>query len=909
MSPPPSARQAGTSRESSPIARLDQRVPVGGYATADAMLEAFLAWVGESGVTLYPHQEEAVLEVFSGNHVILDAPTGSGKSLVATALHFKTLASGPTAEGTGRRAWYTAPIKALVSEKFFELCRTFGAENVGMMTGDASVNRNAPIICCTAEILANLALNAAVEGPGATGSRQSDWPASVVMDEFHYYADRDRGMAWQIPLLTLPNTTFLLMSATLGDTTRIHEDLEQRTQRKVAAVRGVHRPVPLEFSYSMRPFTEALSLLVREGKAPVYVVHFTQNDATEQAQALMSTDWCSKEEKKAIAAMLHGFRFASPFGPTLRRYVAHGIGLHHAGLLPRYRLLVERLAQAGLLKIICGTDTLGVGINVTIRTVLYTQLCKFDGEKTGILKVREFKQIAGRAGRAGYDSVGYVVAQAPAHIIENAMTDIRVTDPKKRRKIVKAQPPTKGYKHWDESTFRQLVERPPEPLESTFAVNHGQLLSLMQSADAQSGDATAGYLALQRLILQSHASPAEKAALTTQAASLLANLREARVVGGSGDGSTAGGELKLELDPTLQHDFSLHHSLSLFLLDALATVDQNHPEGPTAAALEIVTWVEAILENPRHILLKQQDRARFTVLQALKAAGVPYEERIVALEDITWPKPGAEAIYAFFNAYKLTHPWLTGEAIRPKSIVREMAELYTSFADYVKELSLQRSEGVLLRYLSEAYKALLQNVPAESRSDALLDILAYLRAMLATVDASLVTEWETLLAGGDAPRVDVAIKPDISADPRAFLARVRAELHHFVKALSRREWEDAALAIRRTGDDDRWSPAEIEQTLAPFLETNGDVRFDAGARAANLTTVRKTGPHQWAVRQVLPAPPKAPSEADAFEDRVLARDQALHGGVDEEAWAIEGVVDLREDTNPEGPIVRITGIA
>ncbi len=851
-----------------PVPTLDQRIPEHGFQHPDDLLEAFLGWVSDQGIVLYPHQEEAILELFSGNSVVLDAPTGSGKSLVATAMHFKTFA------GLGR-AWYTAPIKALVSEKFFELCRTFGAAHVGMITGDGAVNRDAPIMCCTAEILANIALG---EGEDADVT-------SVVMDEFHYYADRDRGMAWQLPLLTLPRATFLLMSATLGDTRVIREDLAARTGRPVVEVYGAHRPVPLEFSYSQRPFTEALSTLVREGKAPVYVVHFTQNDATDQAQALMSLDYCTKEEKKAIAAALHGFRFHSPFGATMRRYVMHGIGLHHAGLLPRYRLLVERLAQQGLLKIICGTDTLGVGINVPIRTVLFTQLCKFDGEKVGILKVREFKQIAGRAGRAGYDTVGYVVAQAPAHVIENLVTDIRVTDPKKRRKIVKAQPPTKGYKHWDQDTFNQLCERPPETLESKFSVDHGRLLALMQHAQEAHGDARRGYEVLLELIDRSHGSTAEKDKLRAAAAGLLDNLRQAHVVGEDRG--------VLVLDPTLQHDFSLHHSLSLFLLDALGTLD---PKSPTHTT-DTLTWVEAILENPRPVLMKQQDRERFQALQALKAAGVPYEERITALEEISWPKPGADAIYEYFNSYKERHPWLSAEAIRPKSVVGEMSAIYTSFADYVKDLGLQRSEGVLLRYVTDVYKALVQNVPVDNHSDGMLDLLAYLRAMLATVDASLLTEWETLLSGGDAPAATVR-KVDISADRRVFVARVRAELHGLLKALSRQDWEEAAALIRRP-EEGPWGPAELERALAPFIEEHGGVQFDHRARGATFTTVRPSGPHQWLVRQVLPTPVRERTLADEFE-----QDDEM----DEGAWSIEARVDLRGDTNPDGPIIELLGV-
>lgn len=854
--------------------RLDQRIPEKGFAHPDDMLGAFLQWVTDTGVTLYPHQEEAVLEIFAGNHVVLDAPTGSGKSLVAIALHFKTFCE------LGR-TWYTAPIKALVSEKFFALCKIFGPEHVGMMTGDGAVNRTAPILCCTAEILANLALR---EGPDTKAD-------TVVMDEFHYYADRDRGMAWQIPLLTLPQTTFLLMSATLGDTKLIRADLAARTGRTVAEVKGALRPVPLTFEYSLRPIHEAIGELVRGGRAPVYVVHFTQSAATEQAQALMSVDYCTKEEKKALAEAVKGFRFHSPFGSTMRRYVMHGVGLHHAGLLPRYRLLVERLAQQGLLKVICGTDTLGVGINVPIRTVLFTQLCKFDGEKVGLLKVRDFKQIAGRAGRAGFDTVGYVVVQAPEHVIENARVDVRVTDPKKRRKIVKAQAPTKGYKHWDEDIFKQLVERPPEPLESTFSVDHGRLLALMQHAEETTGDARPGYQAMLDLIETSHASAAEREKLRATTETMLIGLVNAGLVGQTG--VEQGGPM--ELDPTLQSDFSLHHSLSLFLLHALAQMD---PASPTHT-LDIVTWVESILENPRPVLLRQEDKAKYQLIQELKAQGVPFEDRIAALEDVTWPKPNAQAIYDFFNAYTASHPWVNGEAIRPKSVVREMAESFISFADYVKDLGLQRSEGVLLRYLTEVYKALVQNVPVDLHTDPLTDLIAWLRTMLGLVDASLLTEWETLMAGADAPTSDASRPVDISEDRRSFMARVRAELHALVRALSRRDWEEASASVRRE-EGGPWSPEDIERAAAPFIDECGDIAFDHRARLATLTSVKPDGPHRWIVRQTLVAP-LAPHAADTYAFDTGEAEEAAH-------WSIEGRIDLRGNTNPDGPLVELVAI-
>src|SRR6201985_3795048 len=208
----------------------------------DAVYNAFAEWAKGQGLSLYPHQEEALIEVVSGATVILSTPTGSGKSLVATGAHFTALANG-------QRSFYTAPIKALVSEKFFALCEVFGPANVGMMTGDASVNAKAPIICCTAEILASIALR---DGAGADVGQ-------VIMDEFHYYSDPDRGWAWQVPLIELPKAQFILMSATLGDVTRFQEDLTRRTGWPTAVVKNAERPVPLVFSFSLEPLHEAIS--------------------------------------------------------------------------------------------------------------------------------------------------------------------------------------------------------------------------------------------------------------------------------------------------------------------------------------------------------------------------------------------------------------------------------------------------------------------------------------------------------------------------------------------------------------------------------------------------------------------------------------------------------------------------
>ena len=283
---------------------------------------------------------------------------------------------------------------------------------------------------------------------------------------------------------------------------------------------------------------------------------------------------------------------------------------------------------------------------------------------------------------------------------------------------------------------------------------------------------------------------------------------------------------------------------------------------------------------------------------------MPYEERLERLEQVTWPKPHAEWIYDTFNAYATDHPWVQGEAIRPKSIARDMAERYASFTEYVYELRLQRLEGVLLRYLTQAYKTVLQSVPADAYTEPLWDVVAFLRAMLARVDSSLVTEWERMVAGDATPDEEFVPRPvDISTDKRAFRARIRAELHALVRALSREEWDEAAAWLRDPQDDTRprWDAEALQAALVPFVEEFGALGFGADARLAWRTQVTPEGPHRWRVRQILVPAVRA---EDLYEDPEAGED----GQEAEAAWSIEGVVDLTGDTNPEGPLVELIAI-
>ncbi len=830
--------------------------PAGAVLAPDAVLDRFVSWVASTGLTLYPHQEEGILHLLDQKHLVLSTPTGSGKSLVATFLHFQAMAAG-------QRSFYTCPIKALVNEKFFDLCRLFGPDSVGMMTGDAAVNRDAPIICCTAEILMNLSV------------READPRAdAVVMDEFHYYGDRERGVAWQVPLLTLTRTRFLLMSATLGDTRDIEASLAQITGREVAAVRGAVRPVPLEHEYRETPLHETIEDLVTAAKAPVYLVNFTQRAAAEQAQNLMSANFSSKEEKARIAEALAGTRFDSPYGKDLQRYLRHGVGLHHAGLLPRYRLLVEKLAQGGLLKVVSGTDTLGMGVNIPLRTVLFTQLCKFDGHKTAILSARDFHQIAGRAGRKGFDERGYVVAQAPEHVIENKKLSEKAAAGKK---VVKKQPPAKGYVHWDRNTFDRLREKDPEPMESRFEVTFGLLVNLLQSETKQLGG---GYGRLVEIVGRSHGNDYTRSRHRRTAAQRFRALRAAGLVEVKRIEGYRGAYVRTA--PGLQRDFSLFHTLALYLLDTLPRIP---PERETYA-LDVLTMVESILEDPDVILWKQLDRARGQAVAEMKAQGMEYEERMKELEKVEHPKPNRDFIYSTFDEFAAKHPWVGAENIRPKSVAREMVEKFMTFGDYVRDYELQRSEGLLLRYLSETYKTLVQTVPESYRNDELLDVIAFLRATVRGVDSSLIDEWERMrdpeyqarLLDPRAAVAETLGPPPPWADARAFAARLRNELHALLVALSRQDGQ-AAVAALAPGSE--WTPAQLEEALAPFWAEHTRIDVTPAARRPHNTFLRETAPRRWEAAQ-----------------RIV--DEA--GEVD---WALQCQVDLTGEYDVERPFIRL----
>lgn len=838
---------------------------------ADAMYDAFVEWADGRGFALYPAQDEAVIEIVSGANVVLSTPTGTGKSLVAVAAHAASVARTAADRDAGRpwgRTYYTAPIKALVSEKFFQLVDVFGAQNVGMVTGDSSVNADAPIICCTAEILANLALRQGADAP----------VDQVVMDEFHYYGDPDRGWAWQVPLITLPHAQFVLMSATLGDVTAIADDLARRTGRDTARVTGVDRPVPLHFSYARTAVQETVEELIETRQAPVYIVHFSQAAAMERAQALSSIRVVSREGRDEIAEAIGGFRFTTGFGKTLSRLVRAGIGVHHAGMLPRYRRLVETLAQRGLLRVICGTDTLGVGINVPIRSVLITALSKYDGQRMRQLSAREFHQIAGRAGRAGYDTAGTVVVLAPDHEIENE-TAIRKAgdDPKKLKKVVRKKAPA-GFVTWGEGSFERLVAAEPEPLQPQLKLTAAMLINVI----GRGGDVARG---IRSLVFDNHENRARRYELARRALDILRTLRDAGVVelvATDAADRPLGVDLRLTVD--LQPNFALNQPLSPFALAAIELLDpETSEQGTGHYSLDVVSIIESTLDDPRPILSQQQYKARGEAVAAMKRDGIEYDERMALLEEVTWPKPLDELLAHAFETFASSQPWVRDFELSPKSVVRDMFERSMSFGEYVSFYQLQRSEGLVLRYLSDAFRAIRQTVPDEAKDEELLDLIEWLGELVRQVDSSLVDEWSELvdptshLPEDEAPVVPPA-PPSVVTNRRAFTVLVRNELFRRVQlAALQRDDELAEL------DPDVDWPAALDA----YYDEHDEILAGGPARSPRLVTIDETDAASgvWRVEQTIDDP-------------------AGHHD-----WRIRGEVDLAASAEEGTAIVRITEVA
>lgn len=830
---------------------VQEQIDNGSDIDASVLFDIFVLWARNArGVDLWPHQEESLLEILSGHHAIVNTPTGSGKSLIALGMHFVALAQQ-------KRSYYTAPLKALVSEKFFELVSVFGAHNVGMITGDSQINSQALVVCCTAEILANQALR---EGERADVS-------CVAVDEFHFYADPHRGWAWQVPLITLPHTQFVLMSATLGDTDKIAQSLEETSGREVSIISSVERPVPLQYGYVLDDVHSVISTQIQQGHGPVYVVHFAQEAAVETAQQLANLGVSTREQRDKIKEALRDTRFTTVFGKTLKRLLLTGVGVHHAGMLPRYRRLVENLAQDGLLPVICGTDTLGVGINVPIHTVVFTMLTKYDGFKQRRLRTREFHQIAGRAGRSGFDSEGLVIALAPEHEIENAKALAKAgNDPKKLKKVKKKKAP-EGFVNWTEATFTKLIESQPEVLVPHMQITHSMVLNVI----SHGGDAWARVV---NLIKKSQVGAEEQNKLRERAAEIFRTLFDSHIVE---KWELDDGSMDYTLTIDMPEDLALDQPLSPFLIAVLELLD---PESDSYA-LDVVSAVEATLENPFAVLRVQERRARDEAMRVMKDEGLEYDERMDRLQEITYPQPLKDLLVPAFLRYCTDVPWAADYSLQCKSVVRNMLETASSFSEYTSSMGLARSEGTLLRYLSDAYRALSRTVPRDKRDEQLDTIIDWLDVVVRSVDSSLVDEWEAAAGLTQEKNEDTQTAPPvidvIAAHKKGLTTLVRNALFKRVQYIDL----DDASALGEL--DSAWGMPvhEWEDALDDFYDEHDGLLTTADARSSKFFMIddkQEKTHHRWHVRQIL---------CD------------IEGDYD---WAIDGIVDL-DSTHEQGDVV------
>jgi hypothetical protein len=684
------------------------------------------------------------------------------------------------------------------------------------------------------------------------------------------------------------------MSATLGDVGWLATDLTRRTGRETASVTGVERPVPLHYHYETTPIHETIEELLSTGQAPVYIVHFSQAAAVERAQALAGAGIASRQQRDLIADAIGGFRFTTSFGKTLSRLLRLGIGVHHAGMLPKYRRLVEQLAQNGLLRVICGTDTLGVGINVPIRTVLLTALTKYDGTRMRQLSAREFHQIAGRAGRAGFDTAGTVVAQAPEHETENARLVRKAgDDPVKLKRIVRKKAP-EGFVSWGEPSFQRLIAAEPETLTSSMKITAAMLINVI----GRGGDVFAN---VHRLVFDNHEPWRRQLALARRALAIYRTLRTAEVVTQSPTG-----EIRLTLD--LQPNFALNQPLSpfalaVFELIGVGSATDTAPENESIErggltghhALDLISVLEATLDDPRPVTSQQQFLARGEAVAAMKAEGIEYDARMELLESITHPQPLRAFLDAAFETYSATQAWVTDFELHPKSVVRDMYERAMTFGDYINYYKLARSEGLVLRYLSDAYRAARQTIPDEAKTEDLLDLIEWLGELVRQVDSSLLDEWDELVnpstgsgtgatgsgtgATGSAVPVVPPAPPGVTTNARAFRVLVRNELFRRVQLAALEKWDELGELDAASGfDADRWA-----DSLDSYFAEYDSIGVDANARSSAMLQLTE-GPGEWLARQILADP-------DGDND-----------------WAITARIDLAESNEQGVAVVRIVAV-
>lgn len=686
------------------------------------------------GLEPYPVQEQAISAIFAGKSLLVTVPTGTGKTLMAKAALFAAI-------GRGHRAIYTTPLRALTEEKYRELCEDFGDGNVGFATGDYKVNREAPIQVEVAEILWNRIVAEKHVSPAEV----------VIMDEGHYFNDPERGYVWEQSIIGLdPRTQLVILSATVGHPEKFCQWVEVTRRMPMALVDSRERKIPLVHEYREDMLIETVRGLAHSGDVPAIIFVFGREQCFEIARLIKSCRrFTTDEEKAKIEMMCDEALLPSGAAKELRPLLAHGIGIHHAGILPRYKQLVEQLALERLIRFVVSTETIAAGINLPARTVVFPALRKFIKKEARLVTAAEYHQMAGRAGRPQFDDKGLAITLAPEEIVSELKKELKDAakrpsyDESKVRKSVynraKSDAQRKGDIVWTPEVHAELVRGEPAELRSKTKISAEQVLAiglpdlqataLGTAVDERMAAAEASLPPSMRLDIVTVIDnlllgDRDRKELLKTLAQLVENLKAIGVI------DEHGAQVKGEMIRQLQGMDGLFIYYALF----------NHQ----LDYVELRELVEYLLDHD--IIQRQLDRKgddakrewmRTKLRELRDASPAASWDDAEAAWDKEHPRVPTkiELIHAEFSG-AVPHPELHGGK-RAKNVWAQIEDGEHGFLDFVEKHNLQHEEGNLFSYLVRVMNFSLKLFQASELSE-FEDMGERVRKLLATIDLRMV---------------------------------------------------------------------------------------------------------------------------------------------------------------------------
>jgi hypothetical protein len=708
-------------------------------AAADLELEFYERFFIDRGLEPYPVQERAIERIFRGESVLVTVPTGTGKTLMAKAGIHKALREG-------KRAIYTTPLRALTEEKFRELVEDFGEPNVGFATGDYRVRPEAPVQVLVAEILWNRIFGDRAVAPAEI----------VIMDEGHYFNEPERGYVWEQSIIALdPRAQLVILSATVGEADAFCQWVYLCRRVPMALVESFDRRVPLRHDFRELYLLDLVRELVAAGDVPAIIFTFSREQCFERARLLKSCPrFTTDEERVRIGELSSGVLLDRGFAKDLWPLLQHGIGVHHAGILPRYKQLVERLTLERLLKIVVSTETISAGINLPARCVVFPELRKHIQGKSRLLTSAEYHQMSGRAGRPQFDSEGLAVTLAPEEVVHDIREEQRaakkgrfsVDEERLRRSAyarARSDAQRRGDVTWDPEAHTRLVRGQPAPLRSQTRITAEQILAIGLpdlTVEQLPGEALTGeepalpepelpasmkldiVAVIDHLLLE----PRQRVQAQKRLAQVTANLRALEIIDERGvqQRGEVVGQLRGVDGLFVYHCLmtrDLDHAQCRALCEYLLDHDAIHKQLTRKEREQRKEWIRNRLRERR----REEPQLTWEDVEA------EYEERFP--RELT----PVEQAHAELLA-RLPHPELHGGKVA-KAIWAEMDDGGLSFMEMVEKHTLQAEEGNLFTYLARVMKT-GRMLAAATGVGHFASIEAAVRRRLAEVDSRVLEE-------------------------------------------------------------------------------------------------------------------------------------------------------------------------